>query len=88
MEVKALFLHYADELGLSEDTGLKLHDALEPMISSLGSVMDLGIYFHSVTRCETVCKSHDLPEECSMLLWTTCVSLRDQLWVLYQSIDC
>ena len=79
MDLKVLLLHHASELGLPEDIGLQLHAVLEPLYSSLGEVMDLGIYFHSVTRCEAVCSKNSLPEECGVLLWAVCVSLRGQI---------
>ena len=79
MDVKALLLHHADELGMSEDVGISLYTALEPLCNSLSDVMDLGIYFHSVTRCEAECSRYGLPVECSVLLWAVCVSLRDQI---------
>ena len=55
MDFHALLLHHADELGLSREFGVQLHAALEPLRSSLGELMDLGIYFHNVTRCEAEC---------------------------------
>ena len=51
MDFKLLVLHQAGELGIPEDAGLRLYTALEPLYNSLSDVMDLGIYFHSVTRC-------------------------------------
>ena len=50
MDFKALLLHHAKELSLAENIGLDLFAALEPLVSSLDDVMDVGIYFHSVTR--------------------------------------
>ena len=79
MDLKALLLHHADELGLPEEVGLQLHAMLGPLSSSLGEVMDLGIYFHSVTRCEAECIHHSLPAECGVLLWSVCASLRDPI---------
>ena len=66
MDFKDLLLHHASELGLLEDVGLQLYAALVLLISSFSDVMDLGTYFHSVTRCEAECSSHNLPEECGV----------------------
>ena len=79
MEFKALLLHHVDELGMSKDVGLELHDALLPLYDSLSDVMDLGIYFHSATRCEAECSRLGLSTECGVLLWAVCASLRDQI---------
>ena len=79
MDFKALLFHHANELGILEEAGLQLYVALEPLFNSLREVMDLGIYFHSVTRCEDECNRLELPVECGVLLWTVCASLRDQI---------
>ena len=79
MDFKSLVLHHANELAIPVDDGLELVTALEPLCVSLGEVMDLGIYFHSATRCEAECNRHGLPVECSVLLWAVCASLRDRL---------
>ena len=56
-----------------------VHAVLEPLYSSLGEVMDLGMYIRSVTRGEAVCSKNNLPEECNVLLWAVCVSPRGQI---------
>ena len=79
MDLKALIFHHGSELGFEGDVSLLLFDAMEPLYNSLGEMMDLGIYFHSVTRCEAVCTGHGLPMECGVLLWAVCASIRDQI---------
>ena len=79
MSFKALLLHRANELGFAVEYADQLHSALEPLHSSLRMTMDMGIYFNKVTRCEAECDKHGLPAECSVLLWTVCASLRDQV---------
>ena len=79
MDAKTLFLHHANELGLPMEIGLSLYNALEPLCNSLSNVMDLGLYFHSVTRCEAECIRHELAAECGVLLWSVSASLRGQI---------
>ncbi len=79
MDVEVLLLHHADELGMSEDVGISLYTTLESLCNSLSDVMDLGIYFHSMTRCEAECNRYGLPVEGCVWLWAVCVSLRDQI---------
>ena len=79
MEFQDLFTSKAMDLGIAPDNGLLLSVAVEPICKNLAEIMDLGIYFHSVARCEELCSRHGLPEECAVILWAVCSSLRERL---------
>ena len=79
MDLKCLVSHHCSRLGFENEVALLLLEMLEPLYQSLSGMMDLGIYFHSATRCEAACVNHGLPIQCGALLWSVCASLRDRI---------
>ena len=80
LDVLDVLLHRCRQLALDEEVAHQVNKALAPLCEVLENPEDLGYYFHNAERCATFCcRNPDNRFECTLLLWSVCEGLREQI---------